>query len=261
MSEEAAFLEALKANPADDTTRLVYADWLDEHGETAQAEYLRLVAEFAQAEKVPTSGSEAVRAVELAEQLPEDWRIIVGSRFDVIIDRYVDKIRAIKWIREVTGDSIGEAKVASESLPNPVHVCMPFEVAVAVHASAQRSSAAETRIAPSAHFPRSSNESYTLAVYCNVDLSQPVHTAADAQQRENAAREAREALISVLIAAFGIGSEEANSRVVFGQHIVLGTGLSLQEARKFRLKLGQLPPYKSNRGWFFWITRYQPEPA
>ena len=44
MSDEAAFLEALKANPADDTTRLVYADWLDEHGEPAKAEYLRLVA-------------------------------------------------------------------------------------------------------------------------------------------------------------------------------------------------------------------------
>ncbi|VTS05823.1 TIGR02996 domain-containing protein [Gemmata obscuriglobus] len=31
MSDEAAFLEALKTNPADDTVRLVYADWLDEH--------------------------------------------------------------------------------------------------------------------------------------------------------------------------------------------------------------------------------------
>ena len=31
----------MKANPADDTARLVYADWLDEHGEPAKTEYLR----------------------------------------------------------------------------------------------------------------------------------------------------------------------------------------------------------------------------
>ncbi len=33
-AEETAFLAAICADPADDTTRLVYADWLDEHGET-----------------------------------------------------------------------------------------------------------------------------------------------------------------------------------------------------------------------------------
>lgn len=38
MSEEAPFLAALKANPADDTARRVYADWLDEHDEPAKAE-------------------------------------------------------------------------------------------------------------------------------------------------------------------------------------------------------------------------------
>ena len=50
MSEEAAFLEVLKSNPADDTARLVYADWLDEHGETLKADYLRLLVYFAQHE-------------------------------------------------------------------------------------------------------------------------------------------------------------------------------------------------------------------
>ena len=48
MSEEEAFLEALKANPADDTTRLVYADWLDEHDQPQKAEYLRLTQPTAQ---------------------------------------------------------------------------------------------------------------------------------------------------------------------------------------------------------------------
>lgn len=42
MSEEAAFLRAIQANPAETTAKLVYADWLDEHGESERAEYLRL---------------------------------------------------------------------------------------------------------------------------------------------------------------------------------------------------------------------------
>jgi uncharacterized protein (TIGR02996 family) len=42
MYDEAAFLRAIQANPADATAKLVYADWLDERGEAEKAEYLRL---------------------------------------------------------------------------------------------------------------------------------------------------------------------------------------------------------------------------
>jgi uncharacterized protein (TIGR02996 family) len=34
---EAAFLEAIAADPADPTPRLVYADWLEDHGQAARA--------------------------------------------------------------------------------------------------------------------------------------------------------------------------------------------------------------------------------
>src|SRR5688500_14989487 len=37
-----AFLDALRDDPDDDTTRLVYADWLDEHGECERAGFIRL---------------------------------------------------------------------------------------------------------------------------------------------------------------------------------------------------------------------------
>jgi uncharacterized protein (TIGR02996 family) len=40
-AEEAAFLAAVRADPADDTVRLVYADWLAEHGEPDRAEFIR----------------------------------------------------------------------------------------------------------------------------------------------------------------------------------------------------------------------------
>jgi uncharacterized protein (TIGR02996 family) len=41
VDEENAFLASLRASPADDTTRLVYADWLDERGDR-RGEFLRV---------------------------------------------------------------------------------------------------------------------------------------------------------------------------------------------------------------------------
>jgi uncharacterized protein (TIGR02996 family) len=42
MSTSDAFLRAMIEDPEDDATRLVYADWLDEHGEPERAEFIRL---------------------------------------------------------------------------------------------------------------------------------------------------------------------------------------------------------------------------
>jgi uncharacterized protein (TIGR02996 family) len=47
MSDEAAFLRAIQANPQDDAPRLVYADWLDERGDdhsVRKATFLRMTA-------------------------------------------------------------------------------------------------------------------------------------------------------------------------------------------------------------------------
>lgn len=42
MTDESAFLRAIHVNPGDESLRLVYADWLEEHGDLLRAEYLRL---------------------------------------------------------------------------------------------------------------------------------------------------------------------------------------------------------------------------
>jgi len=50
VNEETALLAAICAQPADDTTRLVYADWLDERGapgDTERAEFVRVQVELA----------------------------------------------------------------------------------------------------------------------------------------------------------------------------------------------------------------------
>ena len=40
-------LNDIRANPGDDTLRLVYADWLDDHGDPARAEFIRAGCELA----------------------------------------------------------------------------------------------------------------------------------------------------------------------------------------------------------------------
>ena len=50
MSAEAGLLRAILDDPDDDTPRLVYADWLDEHGDEARAEFIRLQVELAKLE-------------------------------------------------------------------------------------------------------------------------------------------------------------------------------------------------------------------
>lgn len=41
MTDRHAFIAAIKAHPDDDTPRLVFADWLEEHGEPARARVIR----------------------------------------------------------------------------------------------------------------------------------------------------------------------------------------------------------------------------
>jgi uncharacterized protein (TIGR02996 family) len=49
-ADELAFLQAILDNPHDDLPRLVYADWLDEHGHPGRAELIRLQHTRASAE-------------------------------------------------------------------------------------------------------------------------------------------------------------------------------------------------------------------
>ena len=47
MTHDDAFLQAILETPDDDTPRLIYADWLDEHGDVARAEFIRLQCRLA----------------------------------------------------------------------------------------------------------------------------------------------------------------------------------------------------------------------
>jgi len=47
MSDAAALLAAIRAAPDDDAPRLIYADWLEEHGQRERAEFIRVQCELA----------------------------------------------------------------------------------------------------------------------------------------------------------------------------------------------------------------------
>lgn len=53
MSDEDALLAAIAAHPVEDTSRLAYADWLEEHGHPARAEFIRVQIEVARVETLP----------------------------------------------------------------------------------------------------------------------------------------------------------------------------------------------------------------
>jgi uncharacterized protein (TIGR02996 family) len=83
MTDERAFLISLRANPADDTARLVYADWLDDQADgesTTRAAYLRLefrLARLAEADPAREGLIRQLRA--LAAQLPMQWKTLVAK--------------------------------------------------------------------------------------------------------------------------------------------------------------------------------------
>jgi uncharacterized protein (TIGR02996 family) len=73
---EAGFLLSIAEDRSADVTRLVYADWLDEQGDSVsqiKAEYLRLLVALAHEENALAQQ----RLTELASQLDLAWRIAV----------------------------------------------------------------------------------------------------------------------------------------------------------------------------------------
>lgn len=78
MHEEDDFLRKLLDDPADETARLVYADWLDERGDPAsrdKAHFLRLTVRSRQPRR-PKRIDEQLQ--ELAAKLDTDWLTVVS---------------------------------------------------------------------------------------------------------------------------------------------------------------------------------------
>ena len=69
-----AFLQKIKEDPDDDTPRLVLSDWLEEHGDTARAEFIRVQCERAKlTKKNPRCGQLHRRARLLRRRHENHW--------------------------------------------------------------------------------------------------------------------------------------------------------------------------------------------
>lgn len=131
MTAEESFLPALDADPADDVTRLVYADWLEERGDV-RGEYLRREVELGQrSEDDPLHRAAEARCAELRGQVPRPWLRRAGKRFDVWLMGYPleAKILAIKAIRSLMPTSLVDAKRLSELTPSRVQAAVIRPVA------------------------------------------------------------------------------------------------------------------------------------
>jgi len=74
MSERDGFLRAIAADPADDTVRLAFADWLDEHGDPDRAEFIRVQIQLGNANrKSPRHAKLAARERKLLDAHQAEW--------------------------------------------------------------------------------------------------------------------------------------------------------------------------------------------
>jgi uncharacterized protein (TIGR02996 family) len=256
MSDEAAFLDALRANPADDTARLVYADWLDEHGEPAKAEYLRLVVALARAEiDYARDQPDVARTLALAEALPAEWRAAAGSRFRGVFYAYRDnamKIDAIKRIREISGRGLAEAKALCERPPSTIIPCVPFEDAL-VFCEYLCEAGHTARVHPSEVSALTLAVTYTVSAHrrnSGWELDDP-------EGEEHCIT----ACATLLGTALGLGPEAARDLASTHEQVEIATGLTLFGARSLadRLRL-LIPAAHGDTDWYLDV-QIHPVPA
>jgi uncharacterized protein (TIGR02996 family) len=87
MTHDEAFLQAIRETPSDDAPRLIYADWLEEHGRTERAEFIRLQCRLASLPQADEGrGVLEDRVEELLRRNWEEWvgplREIAGPKYD-----------------------------------------------------------------------------------------------------------------------------------------------------------------------------------
>ena len=74
MATHDGFLAAIREHPDDDAPRLIYADWLDEHGEPERAEFIRLqIAAAELPEDDPRACDLNIRAEEILAEHETNW--------------------------------------------------------------------------------------------------------------------------------------------------------------------------------------------
>lgn len=247
MTTEEDFLAVLKANPADDTARLVYADWLEEYGDDARAAYLRAAVGMVQlcGDGRP-DGPAVEELLRLAEPLPEGWRIGAAGRFSAVLYgcRASHKINTIKLIREATGAGITESTRLCESSPVKLADRVSFETAHSVQSHVQKGGYAVVRLLPSYADLADAGVTYRIVAWCyNLSVNDDRWEGLRITQEEASAE-----FGEIVAEALGTSSDGLGNRVT-RDRAVLAAGLGPGEVpEQLRLFRGRIPrTARSNR--------------
>jgi uncharacterized protein (TIGR02996 family) len=68
MTDDEAFLAAIREDPLTEGPRLIYADWLDEHGRPLEAEFLRVQCELQRLRATPASPWRDLRLLQVKQR-------------------------------------------------------------------------------------------------------------------------------------------------------------------------------------------------
>jgi uncharacterized protein (TIGR02996 family) len=100
MTPEEAFIQSIREAPADDAPRLIYADWLEEHGQADRAEFIRIQCQLARGNvSNPELPSDFLSLQARAEcLLKSNWQSWVSPLGEIVGPRY-DRYGEI-WIGE-----------------------------------------------------------------------------------------------------------------------------------------------------------------
>jgi uncharacterized protein (TIGR02996 family) len=241
MSAETAFLETLKAAPADDTARLAYADWLDENARAQEAEYLRLVVALTCCcEDATREQPEVAGLLALANDLPLDWCKTAGARFMVVFyacTNAAKKAETIKLIREVTGKGLREAQTACEQTPSKLLACVPFEQAIAARDRIRDVTGTRILIHP--------YELPFITVYRVVAMC----VVWDTRQKDQAT-----AAFSEFLQAALSTTPDVARRLAAKHHVTLAENLELVDAQRRAKELNSHPHCaRTSNGWVVWV--------
>jgi uncharacterized protein (TIGR02996 family) len=125
--ERLSLLAAVNADPADDTARLVMADWLEEKGDReddgARAEFIRSQIELAR-ELVPGADAAAHLRSLIAAGYPEDdARLVKWHRWAEMQarERELERLHGRLWRLTICSACLGTGTVRVQQLPEPVY--------------------------------------------------------------------------------------------------------------------------------------------
>src|SRR4051794_28353385 len=104
MTHEEAFLQAILDAPEDDAPRLVYADWLEEHGQPERAAFIRLHIELARLDQDDSRRDEVRRQLgPMLHGQEAAWRARLGRGVDGLrlARGFAEGVRmtAANWLR------------------------------------------------------------------------------------------------------------------------------------------------------------------